>query len=135
MIENGCYVKHRKRLAMKKICILLIIVFITIELYDVCFLAEKKAPTETAVWIGDYDFGCWYDILYLDSVNYITRIKVYHDYDEGIWNDAYYMNENKSITPFTRQNIINSILDFDVSTNQILLKQNNDTLFLLYNHS
>ena len=116
------------------LCAALLIAIFSFFLFDALNSDyERKAPTNTSVWIGDVDFGCWYDISEVDSINYVARIKIYHDYDTGIWNEAYYRNSSKSVTPFSKQNILKSILDYDINNGNIALKLANDSLVVLRN--
>ena len=125
--------KPKKQNDGKKISLIILSSSLIVAVFLYKSFKEIPSPTSSSVWIGDSDFGCWYDILEIDSVNYIAKIKIYHDYDDGVWNEAYYCNDSRSITPFTKQNILNSVLDYDVNTEYIILKgAMNDSLRLCY---
>lgn len=124
-----------KKKILKLLSVLLCCLFCTIVVFvclvikqDSQYYSSSFSPTNTAVWIGDVDFGCWYDILDVDSINHIVKIKVYHDYDDGVWNESYYYDRNRSIIPFTKENILNSIFEYDINTGVIILKSPSDSL-------
>ena len=108
----------------KKILLAIFVSFFIICVWIYSSFTESQSPTGSSVWIGDADFGCWYDILEVDSDKYIAKIVIYHDYDDDKWNEAYYCNDTKKIKPFTKENIIESILDYDINTGFIVLKGN-----------
>ena len=85
--------------------------------------ATEKPPTKSAFWVGAPDFGCWYDVLEIDSASHRARIKVYDDYDLRVWADGIYVDRNKVLNPFTKEKIRREIFDFDLNNGNIKIKE------------
>ena len=83
----------------------------------------EKPPTKSAFWVGAPDFGCWYDVLEIDSASHRARIKVYDDYDLRMWADGIYVDRNKVLNPFTKEKIRREIFDFDLNNGNIKIKE------------
>lgn len=121
------------RYIKKTICViaLLLTILIVYLIYFISTLSfyESKAPSDTAVWKGAPDCGFWYDVVSVDSIHHVARIKIYHDYDTCLEIDKYYYDKENKINPFTRLNILNSIFDFDINTGYIILWDNDSLRF------
>ena len=90
--------------------------------------ATEEPPTKTAFWVGAPDFGCWYDILEIDSTTHRARIKVYDDYDRRVWADGIYVDRNRVLSPFSKEKIRREIFDFDINNGNIKIKEGCDCL-------
>ena len=90
--------------------------------------ATEEPPTKTAFWVGAPDFGCWYDILEIDSTTHRARIKVYDDYDRRVWADGIYVDRNRVLNPFSKEKIRREIVDFDINNGNIKIKEGCDCL-------
>lgn len=84
--------------------------------------ATEEPPTKTAFWVGAPDFGCWYDILEIDSTAHRARIKVYDDYDRRVWADGIYVDRNRVLSPFSKEKLRREIVDFDINNGNIKIK-------------
>ena len=82
----------------------------------------EEPPSKTAFWVGAPDFGCWYDILEIDSTTHRARIKVYDDYDRRVLADGIYVDRNKVLNPFTKEKIKREIFDFDINNGDIQIR-------------
>ena len=88
----------------------------------------EEPPSKSAFWVGAPDFGCWYDILEIDSASHRARIKVYDDYDRCVRADGIYVDRNKVLNPFTKEKIKSEIVDFDLNNGNIKIKGYNACL-------
>jgi len=75
-----------------------------------------KIP-ETAKWIGGCDGGYWFDIVEINTIENICRIKIFYDYNGELISDKYYKLQAECKTKFNNESeLINAILGYDFET-------------------